>query len=193
MLQSIKKELKSTKRGSITGALIIGIICFLVLFPVLLLMTSIWAQAKPYLDNQITNSTMNATLQQEALNHINGLGDSFYYNSSDAIIAFMYLALIAAFFISAIYENSSAATLPIALLFLIPLILITFPLADLSHYFYTNAGFANIAPYYKTTEYLSDNSPLITILCTVIYLVLLITKKQWNLNGGGGGASVVSG
>ena len=187
----IKEELKSNKKGSITSALIIMIYCFLVLFPVLLLLSGIWAQARPIFDNQ-TITGNNATVA----NQINRIGDSFFFYSSDSIIVLMYFALIIALFISAIYEQARPETLPIGLLFLIPLILITFPLADLAHYFYTNPGFANVAGYYGSTEYLADNSPLITILITIVYLVFVVTKRQifgGNSGSGGGGVNIVSG
>lgn len=191
---NFKKPPGGNMKGSILGGLLIMVLCFLLLFPVLLMFSSLWLNTRITIDNQITNSTMNSTLQNEALNHINGLGNSFFLNSSDQIIILMYMALIVAFFISALYESSNPASLPLALLFLIPLILITFPLADIAHAFYTNAGFANVAGYYKGTEYLINYSPMITIVITLVYIVLLATKKGVpGSGGGGGGTSIVTG
>lgn len=180
-----------THKGSITGGLLIMVYVFLVLFPTMLLLSSIWSQAQPIL----TSNTINPYLNSTDANSITQLGNNFFYYSSDSIIVIFYFALVAALFISAIYEQARPETLPLGLLFLIPLILITFPLADLAHYFYTNPGFANVAGFYGSTEYLADNSPTITILVTIIYLVLVITKKQLGLGNGGSGPSsnIISG
>jgi di/tricarboxylate transporter len=177
---------------SIMGALEVAIVVFLVLFPLMLIMSEMWSGMRTVVaDQNVTGNNATVTTR------ITNLGDSFFYHMGDTTLVLIYFGLIAALFISAIYENAHPETLPIALLFIIPLILITLPLSDMSHWLYSNAGFANVAPYYQSTIYLSDNSPLITTLCTLAYVVFVITKKQTNVqySGGSGGAggSVVSG
>ena len=176
-------------KGSVQGAFLIGVMVFLVLFPTMLILTEMWSMMRPI----VTNSTItgnNATVNARITN----LGNSFFYYSGDSIIVFMYFALVGALFLSALYEAARPETLPIGLLFMIPLIIVTLPLADLSHWFWSNPGFSNIAVYYQNTEYLSDWSPLITALVTISYLLFVVTKKQvFGGGSGGGGSNVVSG
>jgi hypothetical protein len=173
-------------KGSITGSLLITVIVFLFLFPTLLMFSELWSYMRPVINNNVTGS-------QHATNVIRGIGDSFFYFSADSILVILYFALVIALMISALYEAAHPETLPLGLLFLIPLILVTFPLSDIAHAFYTNPGFANVAPYYASTEYLSDNSPALTILFTLAYLVLVITKKQIFQAGAPAGPGIVSG
>lgn len=147
----------------------VGIFCFLVLLPIFLMLAQIWSYAQP----SVTKG-LNAT----DANQINNLGNSFFYNSADQIIVFIYFGCIMGIFLSALWESANPATFPIGLLFLIPLLLLSFPLADISHAFYTNPGFANVAGHFTGTEYLSDNAPWLTALVTVAYLLFLATRKQ---------------
>ena len=89
----------------------------------------------------------------------------------------MYFGCVIGIFLSALWEAANPATFPIGLLFLIPLLLISFPLADISHAFYTNTGFNNVAGHFTNTEYLSDNAPWLTALITVAYLLFLASRK----------------
>lgn len=166
------------------GPLILGVFCFLVLFPVFLMLASIWSATQP-----VVVAGLNAT----DANQITNLGNSFFYNSTDQIIIFMYFGCVIGIFISCLFESANPATFPIGLLFLIPLLLISFPLADISHAFYTNPGFANVAPHFTGTEYLSDNAPWLTALITIAYLLFLATKKGGANNGMPGGGSVIGG
>ena len=112
---------------SMVGGVIILVLCFLLLFPVLLMFTSMWNYARPIIDNQTLAGTNTLGLggNQSNANVINRLGDSFFYFSSDSIIVILYFALVIAFFVSALYESARPETLPLGLLFLIPLILIS--------------------------------------------------------------------
>ena len=168
----------------VIGPLVLAIFCFLVLFPVFLMLASIWSYTQPYV-----TQGLNATDS----NQITNLGNSFFFNSTDEIITFMYFGCVIGIFLSALYEASSPSTFPIGILFLIPLLLISFPLADISHAFYTNPGFANIAGHFTGTEYLSDNSPWLTALITVAYLLFLATRKQGQGGNPGGGSNVIGG
>lgn len=155
-----------------------AVVCFLVLFPVFLMLASIWSYTQPVVTQGLNSTDANS---------ITALGNGFYYNSTDSIIIFMYFGCIAAIFISAIFEQSNPASLPIGLLFLIPLIIISFPLANISHAFYTNAGFANVAGHFTGTQYLSDNAPWLTALVTIAYLLFLSTRKSGSSNMPSGG------
>jgi len=173
------------------GPLVVGIICFLVLFPVFLIFSEMWSQMRPIVYNQTLKGTNSNYTNANAINR---LGDSFFYYSGDTVIVLMYFILIVGVMISALYENAHPETLPIGLLVLIPLIIITIVLADLSHWFYSNSGFANIIAHYPSTIYLSDYAPYLTALFSIAYLVLVISKKHvFNIRGGGPSSNVVSG
>ena len=171
-------------------SLAIAVACFLVLLPVMLILSEMWSMASPIIYSYNVNATNSTTA-----NKISNFGNSFFYYSGDTIIVLMYFFMILGLFLSALYEGARPETLPIGLLFLIPLILITMPLADLSHAFYTNPGFANVAQYYTSSEYLSDYAPYLTALCTIIYLYLVMTRKNIisGLGFGGGGGNVIGG
>jgi len=178
---------------SVTKTLEIAVVIFLVGLPIFLIFAEMWSFMSPIVTNQ-TITGNNASVSAK----IQNLGDSFFYYSGDTILVLLYFAMIAGLFISAIYEAARPETLPIGLLFMIPLIIITLPLSDLSHWFYMSSGFSNVAHYYTATEYLADNSPLLTALFTLAYLVFVSTKKQINASlfggsSGGGGGNVVSG
>lgn len=164
--------------GGITGPLMVAVLVFTLLLPTMLILAQMWSQASPIITNQINNSTMNSSLKTQAINHITNLGNGFFYYTAPGILVLLYFMLILAVFISALYESAHPETLPIGMLFLIVLIIVTLPLTDLTHYFYTNSGFATVAPYYKSIEYLSDNSPLLTALATFGYLLFISTKKM---------------
>lgn len=166
----------------VIGPFILAIFCFLVLFPVFLMLASIWSYSSPYI-----TQGLNAT----DANQINNLGNAFFFNSTDEIIVLIYFGCILGVFLSALWESANPATFPIGLLFLIPLLLISFPLADISHAFYANPGFANVAGHFTGTEYLSDNAPWLTALVTIVYLLLLATRKQGS--GVPGGGNIVGG
>lgn len=154
-----------------TGALLIGVVVFMLLFPTWLLFSELWSFMSPTLTPALIGSNQGSTL-------IHNLGNTVFYYIPDTMLTIMYFALLMAFFLSALYENSRPETLPIGLLFLIPLILVTFPLSDFTHAFYTNPGFANVAQYYTSIEYISDWAPLFTTISTLAYIVFLVTKKQ---------------
>ena len=170
-------------------SLAIAVACFLVLLPVFLILSEMWSMASPIIYGYNLNAT-NSTVA----NSISNFGNSYFYYSGDTIIVLLYFGMIIGLFLSALYEGARPETLPIGLLFLIPLILVTMPLSDMIHAFYTNPGFANVAIYYQSSEYLADYSPYLTALVTIIYLYLVMTRKNIiaGLSNGGGG-SVVSG
>ena len=137
----------------------------------MLMLSEMWSQMRPFMNNTVTGSTA-------ATKQIDQLGDSFFYFIPDSFLVILYFGMIMALFISALYEAARPETLPIGLLFIIVLILVTFPLSDMSHAFYTNPGFANVVQYYSATEYLADNSPLLTSLFSLAYIIFVVTKKQ---------------
>jgi hypothetical protein len=148
------------------------------------MLASIWATTQP-----VITKGLNAT----DANQITNLGNSFFFNSADEIIVFIYFGCVIGIFLSALWESANPATFPIGILFLIPLLIISFPLADISHAFYTNSGFANIAGHFTGTEYLSDNAPWLTALITIAYLLFLATRKGAGAGNPGGGSNVVGG
>jgi len=177
--------MKNTIRGQgVIGPLIVGVSCFLVLFPVFLMLASIWSATQP---------VVTAGLNSTDANQITNLGNSFFYNSTDSIIIFMYFGCVIGLFISCLFENSNPATFPIGLLFLIPLLLISIPLADISHAFYTNPGFSNVAMHFTGTEYLSDNAPWLTALITIAYILFLATRKGGASGGLPIGGNIIGG
>ena len=175
-------------KGSMTGALIISVMCFMVALPIFLIFAEMWS----YAAGPVTQG-LNATDAAVVTN----LGNSFFYHTGDQFITLLYFMLIFALFVSALYEAAHPETLPIGLVFLIPLMLITLPLSDMTHAFYTNPGFANVAPYFTSSEYLSDQAPQITTIVTLIYIIFVVTKKQLlaavGFGQAGEGGNVVSG
>lgn len=156
---------------ALTDGFLVWVVVILLLFPTWLLFSEMWSYLAPYQTATLVGS-------QAGSNLINQIGNTFFYYMPDGMLVLMYFGLIMAVFLSAVYENARPETFPIGLLFLIPLILITFPLSDFVHYFYSQPGFANVVGYYQSIIYISDWGPLFTILVTLAYLLFVMTKKS---------------
>lgn len=154
-------------RGSVESGFLVGI-ALLFTFVFFIIMANIWVQAKPL----IVNST---TTQGGKV--IAGIGDTFYLTGADSILVFFYFISVLGVFISGYYENADAITLPIGILFLIPLILITFPLSDFAYHLITSQS-ATVANHFGGTVYLLAWLPVFTTIITLGYLIFVVTKKN---------------
>lgn len=159
---------------ALTSAFLVYVVVFLLCFPVWLLMSEMWSYLSPWYSGG--NTILTGSVQGS--NVITALGNTTFYYIPDSALTLLYFGLIVAVFLGALYEAANPETLPIGLLFLIPLILVTMPLSDFTHWLYNQPGFANVAGYYTSSEYISDWSPLFTTLFTIGYLIFVITKKQ---------------
>jgi hypothetical protein len=172
---------------SVLSAFIVSVVVFMGLFPLFMILTEIWVTAQPIIVATCPPSVPSCAKT------INQLGNETFEYIPDTALTLLYFGLIAAVFISALYEAAHPETLPIGLFFLIVLIFVTFPLSDYGHAFYTNPGFLNVSAYYSSTEYLSDNSPILTALFTLAYLLFVTTKRTTIIQGMPQGSGIVNG
>lgn len=162
------------------GVVLLG--CFFVA----VLFSAMWGELKPQIDNAI------AATSPQGVKVINNLGDSFFYYTQDTMLTLLYFGLVLAVFISALYENANPESFALGLLFIIPLIIVTFSLSDLAHAFYSVQGLAGVKGYFTSTEYIMDYLPVFTAIFSLGYLIFLATKKNI-FKGAPSGSGIYSG
>lgn len=163
-------------RMQFTGGFEIFVAVF-ALFMVFVLFTAMWIYERPSITKFLVSEGLkNSTSQTAAVPELI-TADQFFYHAGDSIATFIYFALIFALFIRAIYEGADPAVLPLGLLILIPLIIVTFPLADAAHSFASQSLLKGAANYYSSTLYLLENAPIITAVVSLIYLIFLGMRR----------------
>lgn len=154
-------------RGSVESGFIVGIaLLFTLVF--FIVMANIWVQAKPLILNSTTASGAKV---------IAALGDTFYLTGTDSLLVFFYFISVVGVFVSAYYESADPNTLPIGILFLIPLILITFPLSDFAYHFIASQP-AAVADHFSGTLYILAWLPVFTTVITLGYLIFVVRKNN---------------
>ena len=175
-------------KGFIWDPMVIGVMVF-VLAIVFMIFIVMWGRLATNLQPMISN--LNATEQNQIL----GLGNSYFFNSSQILLIFIYFVMILASIIAASYEGASTTyTLVLGIFFLIIALIVSMALSDAAHTFLMqNALVPYTKAHFQMGVYLLDNLPILTGIFIIMYMVIVITRKEILVKNNANGGSWVSG
>ena len=187
----LKKELKGQKKGWIFDVALVGFV-LVIATVILVLLSYLWVNFRPAIDNADTNSSIPLNSSQIAT--INGIGNNYFLNAGPSFIILLFGVMVAALFISAYAEAAGFISFPLGIIFLITAIFLSFMLSDFAHAILTSPALGTItAQYYSGPLYLLDNLPILTGVLGVGYLLFILLHRNTNSTSGWGGNRLSSG